>query len=169
MDRGRSTDAFFMMTREDLPILRGFRVGVVIVGNLGWRQGLDAEQRAPGLFGASTMGRVVEASGGVLRDLLTLARQAAYEAMDEHAERVGIEHVERAIDAHRNGCLDGIEPLLREGLRRMEHDGTIPDPSELGVMSVLLGDPKSAMKSVAKDAGLLDESHRLGRPCARCG
>lgn len=161
MDRRREVDALLAMTHEDLPILRDFKVGVVIVGNLGWRTELGAEQqayfhhvwsqpahnparerdasflgevverRAPGLFEAPSVRRVVEASGGVMRDLLTLARQAVYEAMDDHAERVAITHAEHAIDAHRNGCLDGIDSPQRETLLRMERDGTMPSPEVL--------------------------------------
>lgn len=164
MDRRREVDGFLAMTGEDLPVLRNFGIGVAIVGNLGWRASLGAEERArfhevwsqpahapeserdasflsevverraPDLFAAPVMRRVVEASGGVMRDLLTLARQSAYEAMDDHAERVDLAHAERAIDAHRNGCLDGIDPAQRNALRRMELDGTIPAPDVLAAL-----------------------------------
>ena len=62
--------------------------------------------------------RLAARSGGVLRDLVKLARSAGYEAYSAGSDRVGLEHVEAAADAQGRALLqavgqDGVEILQR--------------------------------------------------------
>ncbi len=62
--------------------------------------------------------RLAERSGGVLRDLVKLARSAGYEAYSAGADQVGLEHVEASADALGRALLqavgqDGVEILQR--------------------------------------------------------
>ncbi len=62
--------------------------------------------------------KLAEQSGGVMRDLIKLARSSGYEAYTVGADQIGVEHVEAAADAQGRAQLqsvgqDGVEVLQR--------------------------------------------------------
>jgi hypothetical protein len=149
LDR-RSFEDFATATSADLATLRAFDVGVAIVGNVEWRHGLTAERRyayhdvrtnsafdpmqerdasflrtvlstrAPDVFSREAADAIVVASGGVLRDLLHLARSAVYEARERGEERVSLGAFTVAHEAFREGRRAMLSQQEREALTRLE-------------------------------------------------
>jgi energy-coupling factor transporter ATP-binding protein EcfA2 len=74
--------------------------------------------------------RLAERSGGVLRDLIKLARSAGYEAYAAGADRVGLEHVEAAADAQGRAQLQAVGHDGLEVLQRVRTKGTFIPTSD---------------------------------------
>jgi len=74
--------------------------------------------------------RVVDHSGGVLRDLISLARSAGEEAYTDGADRIGVVHVESAADAFGRSLMLGLGPDEIEALQRVRLRGTFVQTSD---------------------------------------
>ena len=70
-------------------------------------------------FSADIVGVLVEASGGVVRDLLTLAQSACVEAYLDGADRVGKTEAMAAIDTFGRKHLQGLRPAEIQALQRV--------------------------------------------------
>lgn len=158
LDR-KSFHDFLLATSADLPILRTFGVGVVIIGNMEWRHDLTVDRsevfdevrvqasfdpskqrdasflhevlmrRVPDLFVPEVADAVVAASGGVLRDLLRLARGSVNEAIDRGATSVANEDFALAVDVFREGRLARLEEQDRNVLTKLMN-GAVLDSGE---------------------------------------
>lgn len=74
--------------------------------------------------------RLAELSGGVLRDLISLARAAGEEAYMRGAEQVEDEHIEAAADAFGRQLIFGLSPAEIEILQRVRQSGTFVQTSD---------------------------------------
>jgi hypothetical protein len=99
------------------PAGRDFLVGVLLrrAGEVLDEPGVDA---------------LVDASGGVLRDLLALAQSALVEAYMDGADRVSSHEVDDAVDAFGRKHLQGLRPAELEVLQRVRTQGTFVQTSE---------------------------------------
>jgi hypothetical protein len=77
--------------------------------------------------------RLAEWSGGVLRDLVSLARSAGEEAYMRGAERVEEEHVDAAADAFGRQLIFGLGPAEIDVLLRIASKGTFVQTSDQDV------------------------------------
>ena len=73
---------------------------------------------------------IAQRSGGVLRDLIQLARSAGFEAWGSGADRVGVEHVEAAADAQGRAQLQAVGHDGVEVLQRVRTKGTFIPTSD---------------------------------------
>ena len=73
---------------------------------------------------------LVGASGGVLRDLLSLAQSALVETYMHGGDRVGSHEVDSAVDAFGRKHLQGLRPGELEALQRVRTHGTFVQTSE---------------------------------------
>jgi hypothetical protein len=73
---------------------------------------------------------IVLASGGVLRDVLTLAQSACVEAYLNGSDRVDLAEVDRAIDTFGRKHLQGLRPAELEVLQRVRTKGSFVQTSE---------------------------------------
>ena len=73
---------------------------------------------------------LVAASGGVLRDLLSLAQSALVEAYMDGGDSVGSHEVDDAVDAFGRKHLQGLRPAELEVLQRVRTQGTFVQTSE---------------------------------------
>lgn len=74
--------------------------------------------------------RLAELSGGVLRDLISLARAAGEEAYMRGAEQVEDEHIEAAADAFGRQLIFGLNPAEIDILQRVRQSGTFVQTSD---------------------------------------
>jgi hypothetical protein len=81
---------------------------------------------APELMDRAEIASIAKYSGGVLRDLLTLARSSAEYAYRDAEDRVGRCHVNAAIKQLGNRYLVGLGNTHRKLLRRLIGDGEFP-------------------------------------------
>jgi hypothetical protein len=81
-------------------------------------------------FSEPGVDEIVFASGGVLRDLLTLAQSACVEAYLGGADRVDLTEVAAAIDAFGRKHLQGLRPAELEVLQRVRTKGSFVQTSE---------------------------------------
>jgi hypothetical protein len=88
------------------------------------RDGADAA------FSSEATGALVSASGGVVRDLLTLAQSACVEAYMDGADQVGAREVFAAIDTFGRKHLQGLRPAEIEVLQRVRNKGIFVQTSE---------------------------------------
>jgi hypothetical protein len=86
--------------------------------------------RAGEAFDVPAMELLVANSGGVLRDMLSLAQSALVDAYMAGAERVGALEAEEAILAFGRKHLQGLRPNELEVLQRVRKDGTFVQTSE---------------------------------------
>ena len=77
--------------------------------------------------------RLAEWSGGVLRDLVALARAAGEEAYMRGADRVEEEHVDAAADAFGRKLVFGLSPAEIDVLRRVAEKGAFVQTSDQDV------------------------------------
>ena len=82
------------------------------------------------VFGAEAIETLVAASGGVMRDLLTLAQAACVEAYIDGADQVGALEVAAAIDTFGRKHLQGLRPAEIEILQRVRTNGSFLHTSE---------------------------------------
>jgi hypothetical protein len=94
----------------------------LLVGVLTKRAGEALHQ--PGIEG------LVAASGGVLRDLLSLAQAALVEAYMDGGDHVGSHEVDDAVDAFGRKHMQGLRPAEIEVLQRVRKNGTFVQTSE---------------------------------------
>jgi hypothetical protein len=88
-------------------------------------------QRVPDdAFSDAGVQEIVLASGGVLRDLLTLAQSACVEAYLNGAERVDLAEAATAIDTFGRKHLQGLRPAELEVLQRVRTKGSFVQTSE---------------------------------------
>lgn len=73
---------------------------------------------------------LVDVSGGVLRDLLSLAQSALVEAYMSGSDRVGPHEVNAAVDAFGRKHLQGLRPAELEILQRVRNQGKFVHTSE---------------------------------------
>lgn len=78
----------------------------------------------PDLLPDSACRRLAELSGGVLRDLLSLARAAGEEAYMRVADRVEDDHINAIADAFGRQLIYGLKPAEIEILRHVQQTGT---------------------------------------------
>jgi hypothetical protein len=69
-------------------------------------------------------GRLVEWSGGIVRDLISLARDAGQVAYADGADRVALAHVDAAADRFGRSLLLGTSAAMAD---RLVHFGRIPE------------------------------------------
>jgi hypothetical protein len=81
-------------------------------------------------FGADTTRALVDASGGVVRDLLVLAQAACVEAYLDGADDVGQREVAAAIDSFGRKHLQGLRPAEIEVLQRVRVQASFVQTSE---------------------------------------
>lgn len=87
-------------------------------------------KRAADAFDPSAIDALVLGSGGVLRDLLSLAQSALVEAYLGGAERVGVREVGNAIDTFGRKHMQGLRPAELEVLQRVRTKGSFVQTSE---------------------------------------
>jgi hypothetical protein len=74
--------------------------------------------------------RLVDFSGGVLRDLLRLAHQAGDEAYVDGADRIAVVHVQRAADAFGRSLMLGLDEGAIRELQEIRTTGRFVQISE---------------------------------------
>lgn len=79
---------------------------------------------------STSVGRIVELSGGVIRDLISLARSAGEEAYMAGADRIETPHVESAADAFGRTLMLGLGADEIEVLQRVRSRGTFVQTSD---------------------------------------
>lgn len=99
------------------PAGRGFLVGVL-------------RRRAGGFLDEPGIDALVDASGGVLRDLLSLAQSALVGAYMDGGDRVGSQEVADAVDAFGRKHMQGLRPAEIDVLQRVWKHGTFVHASE---------------------------------------
>jgi hypothetical protein len=88
-------------------------------------------QRAPvDILPDDACERLVDFSGGVLRDLLRLAHQAGDEAYVEGADRIEVVHVKRAADAFGRSLMLGLDEGAIQELQEIRATGRFVQTSE---------------------------------------
>lgn len=87
-------------------------------------------RRAGEVLDAPGVDALVNASGGVLRDLLSLAQSALVEAYMDGADRVGPHEVDGAVDAFGRKHLQGLRTAELEVLQRVRTQGTFVQTSD---------------------------------------
>jgi hypothetical protein len=87
-------------------------------------------KRAAEAFDLPAIDPLVAGSGGVLRDLLSLAQSALVEAYMSGADRVGSHEVEAAIESFGRKHLQGLRPAELEVLQRVRTRGSFVQTSE---------------------------------------
>jgi len=86
--------------------------------------------RAADAFDPPAIDPLVAGSGGVLRDLLSLAQSALVESYMNGADRVGSHEVDDAIEAFGRKHLQGVRPAELEVLQRVRTSGVFVQTSE---------------------------------------
>lgn len=86
--------------------------------------------RAGEAFDAPAIEPLVAGSGGVLRDLLSLAQSALVEAYMDGADRVGSHEVDDAVESFGRKHLQGLRPAELEVLQRVRTHGSFIQTSE---------------------------------------
>ena len=87
-------------------------------------------KRIPDALDPAAIVALVHASGGVLRDLLSLAQSALVEAYMNGADQIASEEVGRAVDAFGRKHVQGLRPAEVEALQRVRTQGTFVHTSE---------------------------------------
>jgi hypothetical protein len=89
------------------------------------------KKRLPeGAIASAGLEALVEASGGVLRDLLALAQSACVEAYIDGSDFIGPDHAETSIDAFGRKHMQGLRPAEIEVLKRVLTSGSFVQTSE---------------------------------------
>lgn len=93
---------------------------------------VDVLQRRapPELLSEPVCRKLAERSGGVLRDLISLARSAGEEAYMRGADRVEEEHIDVIADAFGRQLIFGLKPAEIEVLQRVRQTGTFVPTSD---------------------------------------
>jgi len=167
LDRLIEPDKFWAVAHQDLRVLRQLQVSVLAAAPLSVLYGtgrqvsdyfdrvhhlhtlapepqersvLKAVLKRRGvteLFGPQRVKRVCAASGGVLRDLITLARDAGEEAYVSGAADVRMEDVEKAVNQLGAGYLRGLGPAQRKALSALSKTKAF-DPNSSISMELLV-------------------------------
>ncbi|HET7505408.1 MAG TPA: hypothetical protein VFK02_30520 [Kofleriaceae bacterium] len=87
-------------------------------------------KRAMEAFDPPGIDALVDASGGVMRDLLSLAQTALVETYMDGGERVGSHEVDDAVAAFGRKHLQGLRPSELKVLQRVRTDGVFVETSE---------------------------------------
>ena len=160
LDRIADLQAFEQLVVQDVKTLSSLGVGVVLVGPLRALYGLDRvlvqrfdsyhyqpwidvsrdgghdflasvlTTRAAEAFDEAAIAPLVAGSGGVLRDLLSLAQSALVEAYMDGADRVGSHEVGDAVESFGRKHLQGLRPAELEVLQRVRTHGSFVQTSE---------------------------------------
>ncbi|WP_437764070.1 hypothetical protein WMF27_37555 [Sorangium sp. So ce281] len=89
------------------------------------------QRRAPSeLLPEPVCRKLAERSGGVLRDLISLARSAGEEAYMRGADRIEEEHIDAIADAFGRQLIFGLKPAEIEVLQRVRQTGTFVPTSD---------------------------------------
>ena len=156
LDRLIQPDTFRRFTEQDLQAIRETGISVVIVAPLllwydksrflqnyfdlvkhipaaaadpkhsGFLKEILQRRGALDLMNRSEIASMAKYSGGVLRDLLTLARSSAEYAYRDSADRISRRHVNQAIKQLGNGYQVGLGRSHRYYLQRLAKDGSYP-------------------------------------------
>lgn len=157
LDRLGSLSRFEALVRKDLEVLSQ-RFGVVVVGPLRCLYGIERvlaqrfdEQhyqpwvdpahgqgflrdvvlsRIPDGISHDAVDALVRASGGVLRDLISLAQGACVEAYAGETNRIELEHARISIDAFGRKHIQGLRPSELHLLQRVRKSGVFVHTSE---------------------------------------
>ena len=158
LDRLPTSERFSTMVDDDLELMKQLGITVVLVGPptllYANRDGvlgqfdrvheiptlstgdlkletILVQRDPPGLLDRYCRNNVCRYSGGVIRDLITLARDAAEEAYSADAERVEVTHVEKVARRLGLSYLRGLSPtqtaVLRSVVQTGGFDHTDPD------------------------------------------
>lgn len=153
LDRLSSPERFREAVQHDLRVLKAAGIGVVVVGPLRFMVGaersvvdlfdrlhlLPAEdpdqpeslsflmevlrRRAELLLPEAHLDRLARASGGVMRDLLALAKRAGEEAYAAGHDQIAAEDLDRAIDAFGRTLAFGLDADQLNMLRHLQRNG----------------------------------------------
>jgi hypothetical protein len=166
LDRLINAERFREFAEQDLRALRGTKITVIVVAPLlllydksrflqdyfdlvkhipaaaaGPRDSTFLRQvlerrGALELMNRPELNSIVRFSGGVIRDLLTLASSAAAYAYRDDQDKIGPRHVRAAINQLGNRYLAGLGTLQRRRLRRLaeNHEFRIEDPLSLELL-----------------------------------
>jgi ABC-type dipeptide/oligopeptide/nickel transport system ATPase component len=156
LDRLIRPELFREFAEQDLRALRGTKISVIIVAPLLFlydksrfvQDYFDMVKHIPAvaadsqhsaflrqilerrgaleLMGRAEVSTIAKYSGGVLRDLLTLARSSAEYAYRDDEDRIGRRHVNAAIKQLGNRYLVGLGNTQKRLLRRLAEDGEFP-------------------------------------------
>lgn len=157
LDRLGDLSSFEALVRKDLELLSQ-RFGVVVVGPLRCLYGIERvlaqrfdEQhyqpwvdpahgygflqdvifsRIPDAIQPEAVDALVRASGGVLRDLISLAQGACVEAYAGETDRIELEHARISVDAFGRKHIQGLRPSELHLLQRVRKSGVFVHTSE---------------------------------------
>ena len=82
------------------------------------------------ILGTEARRELIRRSGGVLRDVMSLAKLAGEEAYLSGAEMIELEHARRAVDRFGRSLLMGLQPSEVEKLKRISESGRFIQVSE---------------------------------------
>lgn len=170
LDRVVELDAFEVIVRDDIAVLRALGIGVVLVGPLKllygtWRpiaasfdklyqvSWVDPAEPAGREFLTRVLrvrspqdvlsddgaARLVEVSGGVLRDLIGLARDAGEEAYLAGVETIGAAHADTAADAFGRTLMLGLSADDLATLQRLRVQGSFVPVSDRDLALLMTG------------------------------
>lgn len=156
LDRLIKPELFRLFAEQDLQALKGTKISVIIVAplllwydksrflqdyfdvvkhipaaaagprNSAFLRQILQRRGAVDLMDRTEIAAIAKYSGGVLRDLLTLARSSAEYAYRDAEDRIGRGHVNAAIQQLGNRYLVGLGNTHRKLLRRLIGDGEFP-------------------------------------------
>jgi hypothetical protein len=163
LDRLLTPEKFWSVVHQDLAAVRGLGVAVLAVAPLSVLYGKGRSvteyfdrvhhiptvsvdpgkftklktvliQRGVGdLAQSSEIEKIVKASGGVLRDLIALARDAGETAYLDSSEEIKAAHVKSAAKQLGESYLRGLSATQLRVLRKLAKEGAIDVSSELGI------------------------------------
>jgi Cdc6-like AAA superfamily ATPase len=156
LDRLIRPDLFREFAEQDLQALRGTKISVIIVvpllflydkgrflqdyfdlvkhipaaaadpKNSAFLRQILERRGAPAFMDRTEIAAIAKYSGGVLRDLLTLARSSTEYAYRDAEDRIGRRHVNAAIKQLGNRYLVGLGNSQKRLLRRLSEEGEFP-------------------------------------------
>ena len=156
LDRLIRPELFRQFAEQDLQVLKGMKISVIIVAPLllwydksrflqdyfdlvkhipaaaadpkhsAFLRQILQRRGAPDLMDRAEITTIAKYSGGVLRDLLTLARSSAEYAYRDGEDRISRRHVNAAIKQLGNRYLVGLGDTHKMFLRRLIDDGEFP-------------------------------------------
>jgi hypothetical protein len=127
-DKSRFVQDYFDLVKH-IPAARGPQDALFL------RQILE-RRGALGLMNHSELNSVVKFSGGVIRDLLTLASSAAADAYRDQQDRIAPRHVRAAVHQLGNRYLAGLGNVQRRRLRRLaeNEEFRVDDPVSIELL-----------------------------------
>lgn len=162
LDRLSDRDAFSKVAEQDVAVLHGAGVGLVLIGpirSLGGLGRLDADRfdylhiqapidteqdeqgrdfllqvlhrrAGPEMLSSAAADQLVRLSGGVLRDLIALAKSAGDEAYSNGGDVIDADHVLAAADMFGRSLMVGLKPEEVETLNHLRSTGGFVRTSE---------------------------------------